>query len=251
MIIPPADIHWFASHFTESSQKMLDAWEDAGRPVIADEPSPDLLCNAMEQLIDLLKILDGGTSYPEEARSTLNDEPDISELGDYGLSILDEFISLSEAFNLPEQIPEWERLSVALSRWIALHEGELSVQSSVVNGLAYIANHNSEPATLEMLYSAMNEIAEATPPPLDDAEAQELIEPWRILIFNRAIVATRIYSPRLMDEAFQDIIEYFPDEAPGFFSEGMEQMDLQGYPEHVREVMQRYASNWPAQRILH
>jgi hypothetical protein len=250
MIIPPADINWFAEQFADISQEMLDAWEDAGKPTVGDEPSPDLLCDAMDQLIDLLKIIDSGT--PKENDPSVNEDADITELGDYGLSILEEFINLAEAFNLPEQIPNWEQLSIALGRWVIIHEGEVSILSSVVNGLAYLANHTTEQVMLEGLYLVMSEIVEAVPlSSIEDSDSDDPLEPWRILIFNRAIVATRVFSPRLMDESFRDIAEYFPNEAPDFFREGMEQMDIQGYPQEVREVMESYYNTWPMKRTLH
>ena len=75
--------------------------------------------------------------------------------------------------------------------------------------------------------------------------------PWRILHLNRAIVATRTHQPDVMDEAFTLLTECLPEDAPGFFSQGMEQMDLLNYPPHVREVMNRYYRKWSVNRSLH
>ena len=75
--------------------------------------------------------------------------------------------------------------------------------------------------------------------------------PWRILHMNRAIVATRTHQPDVMDEAFTVLTEHLPEDAAGFFSQGMEQMDLLNYPPHVREVMDRYYRKWSVNRSLH
>jgi hypothetical protein len=54
-----------------------------------------------------------------------------------------------------------------------------------------------------------------------------------------------------MEEAFEALAEHLPEEAPGFFREGMGQMDALGYPQRVRIIMQRYYDQWCGQRLLH
>ena len=68
---------------------------------------------------------------------------------------------------------------------------------------------------------------------------------------NRAIVATRTHQPDVMEEAFTVLVRHLPEDAPGFFNQGMEQMDLLNYPPHVREVMERYYTKWSVKRSLH
>ena len=40
--------------------------------------------------------------------------------------------------------------------------------------------------------------------------------------------------------AIPALVFRLPEDAPGFFAEGMEQMDIIDYPDHVRHVMQTY-----------
>ena len=54
-----------------------------------------------------------------------------------------------------------------------------------------------------------------------------------------------------MEEAFSVLTRALPEDAPGFFSQGMEQMDLLNYPRHVRDVMDRYYRKWSVDRSLH
>ena len=75
--------------------------------------------------------------------------------------------------------------------------------------------------------------------------------PWRILLLNRAIVATRSHQPALMEEAFESVVEYLPEEAPTFFREGMEQMDALNYPPQVRNLMQGFYQQCCGRRVLH
>jgi hypothetical protein len=42
-----------------------------------------------------------------------------------------------------------------------------------------------------------------------------------------------------------------PEDAPRFFTEGMQQMEALNYPEPVREVMEKYHRQWTVNRALH
>ena len=250
MEIPPADIRWYDEAFKEAAREMIEAWEDSGSPTIQDEPSPDILFNAMQELLVLLHTLDYESRNPAGQRN--GDEPDLTELGDYGIHILEEFALQSDHLGLESKERVWEHLAVCLARWIAVRGGELQTLGIVVNGLAYLANQTKDQAQLEQLYLVMAEVCDASTPPEYLGEHNEGAEnPWRMLLLNRAIVATRTLSPRLMEEAFSDITVHLPESAPEFFREGMEQVDLQNYPDPVREVIQRYLSEWPVKRVLH
>ncbi len=250
MDIPPADIRWFDEAFKETARKMIESWEDSGSPTIQDEPSPDILFNAMQELLVLLHTLDYESRNATGRQNP--DEPDLTELGDYGIHILEEFALQSNHLGLENKENVWEHLAVSLARWIALQGGELQTLSIVVNGLAYIANHSENQAQLEQLYLVMGEVCDASTPPEHLSEPNGEVEnPWRMLLINRAIVATRTLSPRLMEEAFSDITVHLPETAPDFFREGMEQVEIQNYPEQVRDVIQRYLSEWPVKRVLH
>jgi len=55
----------------------------------------------------------------------------------------------------------------------------------------------------------------------------------------------------LMDEAFAVLVENLPQDARAFFREGMQQMDTVGYPEEVREVVEKYDRMWGSGDTLH
>ncbi len=73
-----------------------------------------------------------------------------------------------------------------------------------------------------------------------DTDRSDPRRPWRLLLLNRAIVATRSLKPALMEVAFDAVLEHLPEEAARFFEEGMAQMDALDYPPHVRAVIERY-----------
>ncbi|MES9903283.1 MAG: hypothetical protein ABW168_11500 [Sedimenticola sp.] len=251
MDIPPADINWFAETFSENFQMFHEAWITAGSPELTDEPSPEQLADAMDQLISLLYRFDENSQQlqPVAEETAI---PDLSELGNYGFSILENLMQLTAELGMEGDNYAWESLAIGLALWIARQGGDLSLITLTVNGLATIANDAMEPRDLEKLYHTMGEILNAVSPTVsEEGQNEDLQHPWRLLLLNRAIVATRTLSPRLMVEAFNSIAEYLPDEAPEFFHEGMGQVEIQNYPKQVQDVIRRFCDDWPTNRILH
>jgi hypothetical protein len=254
MELPPVDLSWFAENLSDTVQEILDAWNDANASVSAqDEASPELLKEALKQLIEVLRIQEWNNNTGQGNGNRAPAEVDISELGDYGLNMLAELSRISIDLGLEGQMDRLEQLALSLGLWVARQNGELNSVELVVNGIARIANHSQEQMALERLFHVMGEILDAASP-VDSARyifADVMNNPRYLLLLNRAIVATRTHSPQLMETAFADVALQMPDAAPGFFSEGMEQIKLQGYPEEVREVIERYYREYPSVSTLH
>jgi hypothetical protein len=68
---------------------------------------------------------------------------------------------------------------------------------------------------------------------------------------NRAIIATRSHQADLIEKAYNDLVQALPEEAPRFFEEGMQQMELLNYPQVVRQVVEKYYTLWGQPRTLH
>lgn len=251
MKTPPANLSWFADTFKQAAKQILQAWEDVGLDSPAEQPTVDVLCGAMDQLIDLLRKSE--ESGPDRLSGDPGAQPpDISEMGDYGLNILEELALMAEDLGIEDQSMAWELLAIALARWIAYHGGELSSISALVNGLAFLANNTEETDALEEIYTVMGDFINATSPATQQQPGDEYDQnPWHLLLLNRGIIATRIMSPRLMDAAYSEIAQLIPEDAGSFFREGMEQMELVDYPPEVREVIERYFNDWPGKRVLH
>ena len=251
MKLPPADLSWFAETLTESVQEIIDAWNDAGSQATDDELSPDLLQNALEQLIEVLQLVEWNHTAESPDPNGALAQADVSELGDYGLNMLTELSQIATDLGLPEQVEHLERLALSLALWVLQQEGDLASIELVVNALARLANDTVEAFELEQLFHTMSDILSAVLP----AETTDLSEhgrqPWQLLLLNRAIVATRTLSPQLMEQAFSDVVEQLPEEAANFFREGMEQVKLRDYPQHVSEVIERYYHAWPPVKLLH
>ena len=64
--------------------------------------------------------------------------------------------------------------------------------------------------------------------------------PWRILNLNHGIIATRTHNIDIMNTVFEQLLQRLPNDAANFFADGMKQMDIIGYPEHVKHVMEQF-----------
>lgn len=245
MSIPPVDLVYLRDQFRELAARVREARDAAGfTPGEIDTPA--LLRDAMAQLVDML-----GDHRDSDADSGLS-AGELNTLTEYGLHLLDELAQLARDVGQASLAAEVECLSLPLALWVARSGGEIRRLAPVVNALAQFANESKSPQDMAALYACCCELVEAVSPlAYDETLAEEALKPWRLLLLNRAIAATRSHNPELMQQAFDAIVEQLPNEARRFFAEGMEQMAVVDYPKHVQELMRRYFLAYAAPRHLH
>lgn len=252
MILPDASAASFRENLAEPLEELLEAWQltgDSGQP---GETTPALLSEAFLQLFDAMQRTEASLSRAEAAHPGNSTPSDASELGEYALEMFEQACHWAKHLKLPDAFEQLQAFTIAMGLWVAAHDGQLLTLEPVVDALAQAANNTGEPEDLLKLYQVMTRIMAATSPIIvRDLEKTNPGRPWRLLNLNRAIVATRTHQPDIMEEAFGTLAEQLPEDAPGFFTQGMEQMDLLNYPPHVREVMDRYYTKWSVKRSLH
>ncbi len=209
-------------------------------PAASDQINPSQLIEAMEQFLAVLSDLDREEG---ETGPILND--DVNQLGDYGLSLLTDLAAWARQLELGDAYAEMQKVSLATADWIIRHQGRIRTLEPVVNALADMANRVTDPVLLEQMARFMGEIIRAC----DDFIRQDMEKanpgrPWRLLQLNRGIVATRSGNPALMAQVFDELAQALPEEAPGFFEQGMQQMEALNYPAQVREIMARFHTVW-------
>jgi hypothetical protein len=171
---------------------------------------------------------------------------DVTRLGEYAMQLQESLAGSGK------QRAATAALAVEFALWIADHGGRIDTLEPVVDGLAMIANSSMDPAELESLGRVMGRITDAVAPLIrEDLEKINPGRPWRVLLLNRSIVATRSHNTRVMEEAFAMLTRHLPEDAARFFTEGMEQMDALDYPPQVRKVMEKYHRQWTLNRSLH
>ncbi len=247
MKIAPVDIAYLYEVFQEQAEQLLEHWQS--RPLESPErEDPQRLVGAMGDLCKVLRNVE--EHQAGEATEGACPPEELEALGNFGLQLLNDLSELASEAELPECAREIENLCLPLGAWIARHGAEIRQLAPVVNALAWYANHSRSSDDMQHLYALATEVMEAVSPHLTESGASDL-HPWRLLLINRAIVATRSHRPSLMEPAFTTIVEQLPEDAPRFFAEGMQQMDRVGYPAHVREVMSRFHALFSEKHTLH
>lgn len=252
-MLPPVDIHYLAQELARLGEEIQRLAEDSKERL---EPQLEVLTDGLAGLLEALAIaapLSAMDSTPVPNRG-LGGDPDA--LLAHGLDLLTQLIALASRLNQPQMARSIEVLALPLACWLLRRGAELLHPETVVNAAAALANSLREPDELAALYALMSEVMEGMNPlgvqetegePHDPATGR----PWRVLLLNRAIVATRSHRPTLMVEAFQAVCEHLPEDAPSFFQEGMGRMEDLTYPQPVRELMTRYYSLWCTGQRLH
>jgi hypothetical protein len=227
--------------FEELSEVVCENWEGN------EEPSPVLISKAMLQLLEVLEQNEAETS----PQNRLNSE-EIDELGEYGLTLLEEMSAIGYDLGLIDAAEQIEDLTFPFAVWLSRHNVELRKIDPVVNSLTRKASMISEPHLLKQLFSYVNEIIDSLNPSISqDLKNTDEDRPWRILLINRALIAARTHNTEMMKIAFDMLAESLPEEASSFFEEIVEQMHIVNYPDHVREVLQHYFLMHGTSHTLH
>ena len=254
MNLPEPTLEAFRGPLAAALDTLAEAYAasdtDAGG---AHESTPPLLVRAFGQLFEAMQRTEASLAQDNAVQSgNQASGQDVSELGEYALELFEAALIWSQQLDLDDIHDVLQGFVIAMGRWIARHGGQIFSLEPVVDALAGQANQTHDPERLLPLYRAMGEITDATAAAIrQDLEKTNPGRPWRVLHLNRAIVATRTHHPDIMEEAFSVLTRALPEDAPGFFSQGMEQMDLLNYPRHVRDVMDRYYRKWSVDRSLH
>jgi hypothetical protein len=213
----------------------------------------ELLSEAFRQLVDVMTRVEADSRI-EDGSQTLHRTggEDITELGEYALKLQENLVTLVKQPEFVDQQDSVAGLTVDIALWVAAHGGRLDSIEALVDALALIANRTTDPGELGKLSTVMARITGAVSPVIrEDLEKINPGRPWRVLLLNRGIVATRSHDPATMEEAFTLLIRHIPEDAAQFFAAGMQQMEALNYPDHVRQVMEKYHRQWTINRTLH
>jgi len=204
-------------------------------------PSPAPLVEALGTLFQVLLRFE--SDWQSHRHSISADE--LSELGDQGQQLLDDLLQWHEQLKLSEGAAALRDLAVPFSLWLVAHGAQLIQLETLVNQLADLANSSQDKEALVELDGIVGVLIDGI-----DASAQRDHDsgnpqrPWRVLLLNHAIVATRTHDAERMIAAFDRLVNHLPDDAPAFFTQGMGQLDSVDYPPAVRDVMERYYLMW-------
>ncbi len=227
------------------AREIMETYE-ARQPATTSQVTPNQLNEAIEQFMAVSATLD-----KEEGETGPIYKDDVSQLGDYGITLMMDLAAWAAQLGLSQLQHELEDITLSIADWIVRHDGEIRTLEPIVNSLARLANRTHDPAELQSLCNFMSRIIGATANIIkQDLEHVNPGRPWRLLNLNRGIAATRSHDALLMEKVFDELSRYLPEDAGQFFAEGMEQMEALNYPTHVRAVMQRYFDRF-TRRAMH
>ncbi|MCB2184448.1 MAG: hypothetical protein KQH63_20675 [Desulfobulbaceae bacterium] len=215
-----------------ADDSMLLGVLDTLKSVLKSRPSsPDEKTEAL--LEDLCQVV------AEQAQNQNLNTEQVTKIGDNGSHLLEKLYV--ETYKNADHQRIFNYFALAFAYWIARNGGKINELEFAVNALAQTANILHDKTSLEALYEVATFMVFATTEELKSGPAVSVPgNPWKVLIMNYAIVATRTHTPELMESAYNTLIKHFPDDAPSFFSKAMSEMDRLNYPQHVRNVVKRY-----------
>lgn len=199
------------------------------------ETDPGSLGQSLDQFFDILESIEQKKQH-DPAR-----QDDMRELADYGLGLMNDLNDWAVKLECDEAQQVFTGLSIPVALWCARQQISLSQLEPVVNALSKLANSTQDEHLLSQISDSVNVIIDAATPQIkQDVDKSNPDRPWRVLNLNHGIVATRTHDPKRMEAVFEQLLYRLPEDAPNFFREGMEQMDIVDYPPHVRSVMEKY-----------
>jgi hypothetical protein len=202
---------------------------------------------AFDQLVDVMTRIESDTQSSSDTRSE-----DITEIGEYALQMQETLSATVEKLGLTGQKQPLSYLTINITLWITAHDGRIQTLEPVVDAIAQVANTTQDPQQLEQFGGVIEQIIHTVSSVISqDLEKMNPGRPWRVLLLNHGIVATRSHNTESMEAAFALLTSKLPEDATRFFSEGMQQMEALNYPPHVRKVMEKYHREWPLNRSLH
>jgi len=164
-----------------------------------------------------------------------------TNIGGHGLTLLLKMVDLMLKLDLPHKRQEIEQIALIFATWIMQYDGKINFLEPIVNAFAQAANSLSSQKSLEALSDIMSEVVMSCSDEIkQDFDSANLYRPWRLLLINRGIVATRTYKEQFMIPAFDDLVRYLPHEAADFFKEGLLEVDDKHYPNNVRDLLSNY-----------
>lgn len=247
------DFSFNAKHFRSMLEQAVEGGIEASPLAQDPESSPGSLLAAMGQAIDVMQRAEADIS--SKSSESAVEEGDISRIGDYVLTLIEGLLGHVQAasdMQAANQAKALVRLTLPVAMWVAHCGGRLDKLDLVVNAIADYANEYREPEQLAELTRVIATIIQATSESVrQDLEQTNAMRPWRVLHLNYGIVATRSHEPKLIEAAYDVLVKHLPNDAREFFKQGMQQMDIIGYPQAVREVVERYNQMWGSESSLH
>ncbi len=229
--------------FSEASNVVRDTWQQQGKPPVL-EATPDELIDTVDQFFIIHQKI-GNSPNPNISLNRDN----ISLIGEQTINCLADLAYWAEELSLPDEAALLEEIALSVTHWVIRQKGEIRSLEAVGNLLANKANQTTDTALLTALFHVIKDVIRHTAEELkNDQDKSDPNRPWRMLNLNFAIVATRTLDRALMEQAFDSLGHYLPEDCPEFFEEGLKQSQKPSYGTDMQDIMTTYFRKWT---VLH
>ncbi|MGB5830538.1 MAG: hypothetical protein WBG92_00910, partial [Thiohalocapsa sp.] len=221
-MVPVPDPVYIRDEIARLAEILSEAGNDSRD---AESAEPLRLTDALSDVLDALQRRERSQNEHDADAGIMTSEPSLGDLGDHAVSLLSQLSRMARRMHLEDEADALEALMLPLACCVARAGGELTQIAPVVNAAAALASRFREPEEVTGLFRMTDDVFHGVSPRVSDAPpGSEDARAWRVLIINRAIMATRTHKPAFMEDAFDTLVEYAFDDAAAFFREGMEQM---------------------------
>src|SRR5690606_9230541 len=131
-----------ARRYKQAVRAIVGTYE-ARRPAATDQVTPAQLDAGIEQFFAIgIKI-----DREQGERGPVTSD-DVSQLGDYGITLLADLMTWARQLELRHPERELDIVVLAFADWILRHEGEIRTLEPIVDALAHLANRTRDPQQL-------------------------------------------------------------------------------------------------------
>ncbi len=225
----------------QNAEALYQVWLDSKEPADSDF-NPKILQQAWQELCNVIERID-------KTNHQLTQQ-ELNEIANHGIELHLKAISWIERLHAQQLVRPILISLLDFAAWSGRLNCKLDEIEFIINALSEVSNRESEQNTLQELAQISNDIIHAVPENLQNQSGNSNQgNPWRVLLLNNAIIATRSNQDKLIEQAYQLIGEHLPQDAPGFFSEAMRQMEKINYPDNVKILARRYYELWHEQTM--
>jgi len=212
------------------------------------EHEKNQILSALEQLNVILSLYSEKRQLAEDFLQNYDDLNLEFEV----LDLLQSYKEICYEHQQAELFHAWNEWVLAYTLWRTRQQGRIKHLDYIVNCVAEIANRLRDEEDLSYLVGVTETIVNSVTDEISqDMTSNSPSRPWRVLLLDYGIVATRSHQPQLIETAYKFLAEHLPEDAVAFFSEGMKQMDVLNYPPQVRKVVQQFYLLYAVEKHSH
>lgn len=238
--MPQTELSDVVAIFHQGSDSLIQYFAEQGR----SDNDMLLAFDEIDKFLSTAELLVSESSINKTQQESFNARA--NEL----ILLVDRLMVFASQIQHQESFSYFEEFLFSFSLWFAKCGGTITKLIPLVNLIAALSNRLQDQEALKQLLENIETLIHAVEQSIqNDMDDRDPRRPWRVLLLNYAITATRTHDPVLMEETFQFLVQNLPDDLKQFFTEGMSQMTALDYPEAVKEIMEKYYWKYATQAI--